>query len=177
MSTIASKRPGADLQCDHFPATLKVTHMHRKVLFFVLVLLAGAAQPAGQFSLKAVYYDERRLQALAAVEKFRVLYEKHDYARLYAMGGPAMRSMSKDQFVSAVETSIARYGKYKSATLVSSSCFPNEVRLIYGAEYEKAKVTEFMIWSFSESQPKLAMYQVSPGRPERPERQPGCPTP
>lgn len=90
---------------------------------------------------KVGYYDEQKTQALAGVEKFRMLYEKHDYARLYAMGAPAMRSsMSKDQFVSAVQTSITRYGRSKSAILVASSCFPNEVRLVYETEYEKAKV-------------------------------------
>lgn len=152
--------------------------MHKNHLFFVLVLLAGAAQSAGQVSFKTGYYDEQRVHALAAVEKFRALYEKHDYARLYAMGAAAMRSsISKEQFVSAAEISTARYGKYKSATLIASSCFPNEVRLIYGTEYEKGTATEFMLWSLWESEPKLVMYQVSPGRPKRPDRQVGCPTP
>jgi hypothetical protein len=142
-------------------------------------LLGAVTLSACDVHFKAGKFDEDKARALAGVEEFRTLYEKQDYARLYDIGAPALQaSISKEQFVAAAQTSISRFGKYKSSVLVGSSCFPNEVRLVYDAEYEKAKVTEYMVWSVPDSKAELVMYQVAPGQSEFDKAsQVGCPIP
>ncbi len=153
--------------------------MQKIYRYLVVALLGAATLSACDVHFKAGHFDEDKVQALASVDKFRTLYEKQDYARLYDMGSPAMRaSVSKEQFTTAVQTSFAKYGKYKSSVLVGSSCFPNEVRLVYDAEYENMKVRELMTWSVPNSEAELVMYQISSGQSEfHKESQVGCPAP
>ncbi|MFZ6710509.1 hypothetical protein [Undibacterium sp. TC9W] len=153
--------------------------MHYMCRYFVVALLGAATLSACDAHVKAGYFDKDKAQALASVDKFRTLYEKQDYSRLYDMGSPVMKgSVQKEQFLTAVQASFAKYGKYKSSVLVGSSCFPNEVRLVYDAEYENMKVRELMVWSVPNNDAELVMYQISPGQGEfQKESQVGCPTP
>lgn len=158
---------------------IRTTGMYKNYRYRVLALLGAVTLSACNVHFKAGQFDEDKARALASVEKFRTLYEKQDYARLYAIGSPAMKaSVSKEQFTTAAQTSLTRFGKYKSSVLVGSSCFPNEVRLVYDAEYESAKVREFMVWSVPDSEAELVMYQITPGQSEFDKKsQVGCPTP
>lgn len=137
------------------------------------------ALPACDAKIKAGTFAEDKAQALTSVEKFRAFYEKQNYDRLYEMGAPAMKAaVSKEQFLQAVQSTNVKYGRYKSSVLVGSSCFPNEVRLVYDAKYEKANVREFMVWSVPESDAQLVMYQIGTGQDDFDKRtQQGCPTP
>ncbi|MDR3428787.1 hypothetical protein [Silvimonas sp.] len=143
----------------------------------ILLLLCAAALSACDAHVKAGSFDEDKAQALNAVEKFRELYGKHDYTDLYDLGSAAMKaSITRDQFISAAQTSMAQYGEYESSVLIASSCFPNEVRLVYDAKYQKANVREFMIWSIPGSQAQLTMYQIKTGQePFDKASQVGCP--
>jgi hypothetical protein len=50
--------------------------------------------------------------------------------------------------------------------------------LVYDAEYENAKVREFMVWSVPDSEAELVMYQITPGQSEFDKKsQVGCPNP
>ncbi|MFZ6732250.1 hypothetical protein ACO0LG_10040 [Undibacterium sp. Ji42W] len=155
------------------------TSMHNIYRYLVLALLGATMLSACDVHVKAGYFDKDKAQALASVDKLRTLYEKQDYARLYDMGSTAMKaSVQKEQFATTVQTSLAKYGKYKSSVLIGSSCFPNEVRLVYNTEYENMKVMELMVWSLSNSDAGLVMYQISPGQSEfQKQSQVGCPTP
>ncbi|UOD31211.1 hypothetical protein INH39_05700 [Massilia violaceinigra] len=145
----------------------------------IFILVCTAALSACDVHFKTWNVDEDKAQALVGVKKFRVLYEKHDYAHLYDLGSAAMKaSMSKDQFISAARISMAQYGKYESSVLVGSSCFPNEVRLVYDAKYQNANVREHMIWSVSSGPAKLTMYQVGAVQVQFDKAsQVGCPVP
>lgn len=145
----------------------------------VLPFLAFATLSACDVRVKSGRFDEDRTLALAGVDKYRGLYEKRDYERLYNLGSSALKAaVPKEQFASAVQSAIAQYGNYKSSALLGASCFPNEVRLAYDTEYENAKVRELMIWSVSGSQAELTMYQVLPNQDEfHKESQVGCPVP
>lgn len=145
----------------------------------VLPFLAFATLSACDVRVKSGRFDEDRNLALAGVDKYRGLYEKRDYERLYNLGSSALKAaVPKEQFASAVQSAIALYGNYKSSALLGASCFPNEVRLAYDTEYENAKVRELMIWSVSGSRAELAMYQVLPSQDEfHKESQVGCPVP
>jgi hypothetical protein len=145
----------------------------------VLSLLVFATLSACDVRIKSGNFDEDKALALAGVDNYRGLYEKQDYGHLYDLGSSAFKAaVLKEQFASAVQSAIAEYGKYKSSALVGSSCFPNEVRLVYDTEYERAKVRELMIWSVTGSQAELTAYQVLPSQGEfQKESQVGCPVP
>lgn len=150
----------------------------RKISHYLIVTLLGIAHlSACDVRVKAGHFDEDKARALAGVEEYRILYEKQDYARLYDLGSSAFKAtVPKEQFISAVQGAMSQYGRYKSSVLVGPSCFPNEVRLVYDAEYEKAKVRELMSWTVLESQAELMMYQVSPSGDEFDKAsQVGCP--
>jgi hypothetical protein len=145
----------------------------------VLPFLAFATLSACEVRVKSGHFDEDRILALAGVAKYRGLYEKRDYERLYDLSSSALKAaVPKEQFASAVQSAMAQYGNYKSSALVGSSCFPNEVRLVYDTEYERAKVRELMTWSVTGSQAELTTYQVLPSQGEfHKESQVGCPVP
>jgi hypothetical protein len=145
----------------------------------VLMLLTVVALSACKARVKFGHFDEDKIQALAGVEKYRTLYQNQDYARLYDLGSSTFKSsVPKKQFVSAVQSEMAQYGKYKSSVLIASSCFPNEVRLVYDTQYESENVMELMTWSVPGSQAELMNYKVLPSQTEfHKELQEGCPVP
>lgn len=151
--------------------------MRKNYRYLITMLMGVAFLSACDVHFKAGRFDEDKARALDGVEKYRILYEKQDYAHLYELGSPALKAaVPKKQFISAVQGAMNEYGRYRSSVLVGSSCFPNEVRLVYDAEYDKAKVREMMTWSVSDSEAELVMYQVSPSWDEfNKASQVGCP--
>ena len=145
----------------------------------IFVLLCTAALSGCGVDIKAGYFGKDKDEALAGVEKFRVLSKKQDYTRLYDLGSAVMKaSISKDKFISAAQASMALHGEYESSVLVGSSCFPSEVRLVYDAKYQKANVRELMIWSVPGTQAELTMYQIGAGQDQFDKTsQVGCPVP
>jgi hypothetical protein len=145
----------------------------------VLPFLVFTMLSACDVSIKFGHFDEDKNLALAGVDKYRGLYEKQDYKHLYDLGSSALKeAVPEERFTSEVQSAMAQYGQYKSSTLVGSSCFPNEVRLVYDTEYEKAKVRELMSWSVSGSQAELTTYEVLPSQGEfQKQSQVGCPVP
>ncbi|MGK5023315.1 hypothetical protein [Janthinobacterium sp. RB2R34] len=153
------------------------TTMRKTFRYPIFVLLCTAALSGCGDDVKAGYFHKDRDEALAGVEKFRALSKNQDYPSLYNLGSAAMKaSISKDQFISAAQASRAQYGEYESSVLVGSSCFPNEVRLVYDAKYQKANVREHMIWSVPGIQVELTMYQIGAGQDQFDKTsQVGCP--
>lgn len=147
--------------------------------YLVLTLLVAALLSACDVHFKFGHFDEDKTEALAGVEKYRTLYESQDYESLYDLGSTALKTaVPKEQFVSAIQSAIAQYGKYKASVLVGSSCFPNEVRLVYDTQYERANVRELMTWSVSGSQAELKAYEVLSSQADfHKESQVGCPVP
>jgi len=145
----------------------------------IFALVCATALSACDVHVKARGFDDDKAHALAGVEKFRAMYATQDYAHLYDLGSSAMKaSVSREQFVLSAQASSAQYGEYQTSILVGSSCFPNEVRLIYDAKYQKANVRELMIWSVPDTQAELEMYQISPEQVQfDKEKQVGCPVP
>jgi len=148
--------------------------MHRHVI----AMLLGAAM-LGACDVRLGHFDEDKRRALDGVDTFRILREQQEYARLYELTAPTMKAVvPKDQFIVAAQLAMADLGKYKSSVLVLSSCFPQQVRLVYDAEYERATVREFMIWSVPGDRAELARYEVSFKREAFDKAaQVGCPIP
>ena len=150
---------------------------HLRRLF--LPLVAFAALSGCDVSFKAGNFDEDKTMALTAVQEYRALHNQEDYSELYDLASPALKAaVSKDDFMSAARGATDQYGKYRSSVLVGSSCLPNEVRLVYDTEFEKAKVRELMTWSVAGSKAELSGYEVLANQAEfHKDRQVGCPVP
>lgn len=147
--------------------------------YLVLTLLVSTLLSACGVHFKSGHFDEDKTEALAGVEKYRALYGNQDYEGLYDLGSPALKTaVPKEQFVSAVQSAMAQYGRYKASVLVGSSCLPNEVRLVYDTRYERANVRELMTWSVPGSQAELKAYEVLSSQADfHKESQVGCPVP
>lgn len=109
---------------------------------FSMVLLAGC-----EGSVKLGYFEQDRASAISRVQEFRKLYDGHNYSGIYQLASPVLTSAIEcDAFVAAASASATQFGKYRSAQLVGSSCFPNEVRLVYHSVYDIGEATEWFIW-------------------------------
>jgi hypothetical protein len=144
-----------------------------KILLAVVLLLSMCG-----CDVEAGYFDKDRATAETAVHKLRQLYNEGKFAEIYGLGAPELRqSLTEPEFVTSVAQSLSMYGAFKSTNQAAASCFPNQVRFVYLTEFEKAKVTELMIWSVHHGKAELVMYQISPGYADvkhDPNRQ--CPT-
>ncbi len=131
----------------------------KKILALTLstLLFSGCDVEFGHFA-------KDRQAAEAGVVEFRRLYAEGNFLGLYQLGSEEMqRNVSQKNFVDAAQSSINAFGALKTARQVAASCFPNQVRFVYLAEYEKGQATEMMAWTVHHGKASLAMYSVSPG--------------
>ena len=152
------------------------THHAYKPLVINFFLLIGMSLAGCDANVKLGTFDKDQTNALARVEEFRRVNDERTYAGLYEIAAPALKStVTREQFIATAQAYSDHLGKYKSSTLVGSSCFPNEVRLVYHTEFEKEKVTELIIWSIPKDEALLMFYQTIPGHDEvKQEEQVGC---
>lgn len=146
---------------------------------WLLVLAHSVVSLAGcDFGVKFGYFEKDRAAAISRTQDFRSLSDQREFDKVYELGSPAMlAAVSKEQFVEAASATAAHFGARKSSKLVASSCFPNEVRLVYHSEFEHGAATEWMIWSIPGKEARLTMYKVSPGLdPFDKQKQLGCPS-
>ena len=145
----------------------------RWLLLSAIVALSGC-----DANVKFGNFEEDRARAISRTQEFRRLYDEKNFVGMYELGGPAMKSaVAQEQFISSAQASYSQFGKHKSSTLMGSSCFPNEVRLVYQSEFEQGTVTEWIIWQLPADKALLVMYRIEPGKAEfRKESQVGCPS-
>ena len=150
-----------------------------RYIFLWLALMHAIVGLAGcDAGVKLGSFTKDRTAALSRTQDFRSLSDKQDFNKLYDLGAPALHAaVSKEQFVKSAMAAAAHFGSRKSSTLVASSCFPNEVRLVYHSEFERGVATEWMIWTVPGDAALLAMYKISPGLdPFDKDKQVGCPS-
>lgn len=127
------------------------------LLLVIALALIGCDVKVGRFA-------EDRAAALAATQSLRDLYNKREFERIYALGAPMLKDqITPEAFAAAVAESMNQSGRFVSANLVGSSCFPNEIRLVYHSEFEKGKFTESILWAVPANSAQLVMYKLSPG--------------
>lgn len=151
--------------------------MHKNWWRIFLLLLLGPVA-ACDAQVKAGSFAKDRASALSGVQEFRRLYAQQNFTGMYKLASPAMKSsITQEQFIAAEESAQTLLGKYLSSTLVATSCFPNEVRLIYHTQFEKQQITEMMVWSVPETTAFLHAYKTSFGyAPVDKKAQVGCPS-
>lgn len=152
------------------------THHAYKPLVITFFLLVGMPLAGCDAYVKLGNFDKDQTNALARVEEFRKFNDEQNYAGLYEIAAPALKStVTREQFIATAQAYFDHLGKYKSSMLVGSSCLPNEVRLVYHTDFEKEKVTELIVWSVPKDEALLVFYQTIPGHDEvKQEGQVGC---
>ena len=118
------------------------------------------------------------MAALSAAKDLRSLYNNQQFKQIYDLGSPVLKNqVSAEDFVAEASQSMNMSGRYVSSTLVGSSCFPNEVRLVYHSRFESGEFTEMIHWSIPSKTAELVMYKLSPGHLQTEKSaQKNCPT-
>ena len=149
--------------------------MRKKLVLWMTALMATVLMGC-QTTAPQNTFEKNRAHALMGVADFRALIHAQDYVRLYEMLAPEHKSnITYEQFIEESRSTQMQLGAYRSANLVGSSCFGNEVRLVYRADFENLKATEWMVWSVRNNQVSLNRYQVIPGHAEfKKESQKNC---
>ncbi len=162
--------------CHMLPPIFRTHHAY-KPLVVKFSLLIGMSLAGCDVNVKLGNSDKDQTNALARVEEFRRFNDEQNYAGLYEIAAPALKStLAREQFIANAQAYSDHLGKYKSSTLMGTSCFPNEIRLVYHSEFEKEKVTELFVWSIPADDALLVLYQTIPGYDEvKKDSQVGCP--
>jgi hypothetical protein len=119
-------------------------------------------------TLKAGYYGNDKKAALAALEVFHERLSLGDYEGIYDNASDALRAQPKSELVAALRETHERWGKFITAEVKASSCFPSEVRFIVEAQYEKGIAGELFIWHVPDDKARLQHYQIFPGAADVP---------
>lgn len=145
---------------------------------FVIAVLAISSALLTACDVKLGYFEKDRAAALSATEKLHALYNDGKNDQLYDLGSPALQqAITLEQFKASIANTRTQAGKQITSKLIASSCFPNEVRLVYHAQFEAGPFTESVMWAIPGDKARLVMYQISPGHiPTDKTAQKGCPT-
>ena len=128
--------------------------------------------------IKLGSFDKDRAAAISATQTLHRLYNEDKHDKLYQLGSHALQQgITLPQFKASIANTKLQAGKQISSTLMASSCFPNEVRLVYHAQFESGPFTESIMWAVPGDTALLVMYQISPGHiATDKEAQKACPT-
>lgn len=149
-----------------------------RISYPLLTTLALSSAVLGACDVKLGHFEKDRAAAMSATEKLHALYNEGKHDQLYELGSAALQqNITLEQFKASIANTRAQAGRQVSSKLVGSSCFPNEVRLVYHAQFEAGQFTESVMWAVPNDAARLVMYQISPGHvPTDKQAQKGCPT-
>jgi hypothetical protein len=135
--------------------------MSRAAVIMGLMVLSGSS--GCRFQARAGYYEDDKKAALAGLDVFHERLSAGDYEAIYENTGDALRARPKAELLAAMRNTHERWGKLIKAEVKSSSCFPNEVRLIVEAQFEKGIAGEMFVWHVSDDKARLQLFQIYPG--------------
>jgi hypothetical protein len=130
---------------------------------YVIVALLLTASLGCRVGLKAGSHQEDKKAALAALDTFHQRLSDAQFEAIYEDASDSLRAQPKQELLAAMKQTRERWGKFVSSKVVSSSCFPNEVRLVVEAQFEKGLAGEMVIWSVPDKQAHLQHFQMFPG--------------
>ena len=116
-----------------------------------------------RFNAKAGYYEDDKKAAVAALDVFHQRLSAGDFDSIYDGASDALRAQPKGELIAAMRSTHETWGKLIKSEVKSSSCFPNEVRLIVEAQYEKGLAGEMFIWEVPGDKARLQHFQIYPG--------------
>ena len=123
----------------------------------------GSTSRGCDFNFKAGYFEEDKNAAPVALG---ILHQRLSHAQFEAMyenASDVLRAQPKEQLLAAMKQTHEQWGKLTSSRVVSSSCFPNEVRFLIEAQFEKALAGEFTVLRVPNKEAHLQHFEIFPG--------------
>jgi outer membrane lipopolysaccharide assembly protein LptE/RlpB len=134
-----------------------------RLVSWVAVALVLATGPGCDFNFKVGYFEEDKKAALVALDIFHQRLSDAHFEAIYENGSDVLRAQPKEQLLAAMKETHEKWGKLTSSKVVASSCFPNEVRLLVEAQFEKGLAGEFIVWRVQNREAHLQHFQIFPG--------------
>ena len=134
-----------------------------RLVGWVAVALVLATSPGCDFNFKAGSFEEDKKAALLALDVFHQRLSNAQFEAIYENASDGLRAQPKEQLVAAMKQTHEQWGKLTSSKVVSSSCFPNEVRLLVEAQFEKGLAGEMIIWRVPDKEAHLEHFEIFPG--------------
>jgi hypothetical protein len=113
--------------------------------------------------IRAVYYEDQNRAAVAALETLHRRLNAGELEAIYADTAEPLHSRPKGTLLAAMQATRARWGRLVNAEIKSRSCFPNQVRFLVQAHFEKGDAGEMVVWAVPEDKALLQDFQMFPG--------------
>jgi len=116
-----------------------------------------------QVKVKTGSDAEQRAIALVALDSLHRRYSDGRLEDIYTHMTVALRSHPKAELMANMRETRSRWGKFVSANVVASACFPNEVRFIVASKYEHGQAVEVVTWALTGEAAYIQDFQIFPG--------------
>jgi hypothetical protein len=113
--------------------------------------------------IKVGYYDDENRAAVAALDTLHRRLSSGKLQAIYDETSEPLRSRPKDTLIAAMQATRDRWGRLVSSEIKARSCFPNEVRFVVQAHFEKGDAGELVVWAVPGDKALLKHFQIFPG--------------
>ena len=138
-------------------------------LAIVLACVYLAAAPACAARVRLGSFENDKAAAEKALASLHERLSDRDFEAIYNSTDEALRATgSKAQILASMQETRDRNGRFLDGRLRDASCFPEEVRFVFLANYENGPATELISWRVRDGEAKLLAYEISPGFNEPP---------
>lgn len=134
-----------------------------RFLGLVLVALVLATCLGCDFSFKVGSFEEDKKAALVALDAFHRRLSDGQFEAIYENASEFLRAQPKEQLLAAMKQTHEQWGRFISSKVVSSSCFPKEVRLLVEARFEKGVAGEMIVWRVATKEAYLEHFEIFQG--------------
>lgn len=121
------------------------------------------AMPFGcESRVKLGHFEDDKVAALEALDVLHQRFSAEDFDAIYENAADGLRARPKTEVVANMRESRRTWGKFISAEVKSAACFPNEVRLVVHARFEKGQAGEMVVWQVP-NKARLLSFVIFPG--------------
>jgi hypothetical protein len=135
--------------------------LHRKRI--ALAGLLAVAHLGCRVGMKAGYYAEENRAAVAALDVLHRRLNSGELQAIYEDTSKALHSQPKGTLMAAMQATRDRWGKLLNSEIKARSCFPNQVRFLVQAHFEKGDAGEIVVWDVPGDKALLQHFEISPG--------------
>ena len=148
---------------------MNFTKSWRSRIAHVVMGLASLALLLSCQKMGVVHYPEHKKLSEAALEQFHKEYNAQQFELIYEASSPILKKQLENKvFVAGFREVFLKFGRVIESTDVATACFPLEIRSVRYTKYEKGAASEMFIWSIGQGQAQLALYKLTPGKPDAP---------
>jgi len=131
-------------------------------------VLFGCSCLGCKVRIRAGSYEDENRAAVAALETLHQRLNSGDFEAIFASTSDPLRSQPKEELIKAMQATRDRWGKLNSAEVKARSCFPNQVRFLVEAHFEKGEAGEMVVFHVADEKALLEHFQTFPGPLEVP---------